>query len=86
VPPVRGRYEIEPGPDRPMPEPAEPYFRSWSTSSDPQYSENREPPRPRPYNVPQSYNVESEPLPATIENPPMAFPPPIVVVPRGRRP
>ena len=94
VPPVRGRYEIEPGPDRPMPEPAEPYFRSWSTSSDPQYSEHREPPRPRPkhynvpehHNVPQSYNVESEPLPATIENPPMAFPPPIVVVPRGRRP
>jgi hypothetical protein len=77
-----------------MPEPAELYFRSWSTSSDPQYNEHREPPRPRPkhynvpehHNVPQSYNVESEPLPATIENPPMAFPPPIVVVPRGRRP
>ena len=49
VPPVRGRYEIEPGRDRPMPEPAEPYFRSWSTSSDPQYSEHREPPRPRPH-------------------------------------
>jgi hypothetical protein len=86
--PARGRNEVDPGPHRPMPEPAEPYFRSWSTSSDPQYSDNHQPPRPRPqpYNLPQSYNVESEPLPATIENPPVPFAPPIVVVPRGRRP
>src|SRR5215210_2597776 len=30
--PPRGRNEIEPGPDRPLPEPAESYSRSWSTT------------------------------------------------------
>lgn len=33
--PLRGRYEIEPPPDRELPEPAENFSRSWSTSSDP---------------------------------------------------
>ena len=81
VPPARGRYEIDPGPDRPLPEPAESYHRSWSTSSDPIYTEYQDQPRHRP----RSYNVESEHLPPTIENPEVANPPPIVVVPRGRR-
>ena len=84
VAPQRGRHEIEPGPERMAPEPAESFSRSWSTSSEPQYSEHREPHermRPRP----QSYNVEGEHLPPTIENP-AALLPPIVVVPRGRRP
>src|SRR5690606_27762386 len=83
VAPARGRYEVDPGPNRPMPEPAEPYFRSWSSSSDvQQYGENR----PRPQSQPQSYNAESEPLSATIEDPnQQPFQPPIVVVPRGRR-
>lgn len=81
--PARGRYEVDPGPDRPMPEPAEPYFRSWSTSSQPQFSDNRSQPKPRP----QSYNADSDQLPAIIEDPyqQQPFQPPIVVVPRGRR-
>ena len=31
--PLRGRNEVEPPPDRPLPEPAESFSRSWSTSS-----------------------------------------------------
>jgi len=84
VAPARGRNEVDPGPDRPMPEPAESFHRSWSTSSEPQYSQQRygEPPRPPQ----QSYGAESEQLPATIEDPQQLAPPPIVVVPhRGRR-
>jgi hypothetical protein len=34
--PERGRHEIEPSPDRLLPEPAESFSRSWSTSSQPQ--------------------------------------------------
>ena len=84
VAPARGRNEVDPGPDRPMPEPAESYSRTWSTSSEPHYSERREgePPRSRQ----QSYQTESEFLPPTIEDQQQTFPPPIVVVPRrGRR-
>jgi hypothetical protein len=33
-PPPRGRREIEPPLDRPLPDPAESFSRSWSTSSD----------------------------------------------------
>jgi|tagenome__1003787_1003787.scaffolds.fasta_scaffold20921040_3 hypothetical protein len=33
--PERGRYEVEPAADRALPEPAETFSRSWSTSSDP---------------------------------------------------
>ena len=82
VAPPRGRNEIDPGPDRILPEPAETYTRSWSTASEPHFSgPHRAPPRPRP----QSYHSDSEHLPATIEDHPA--PPPIVVVPhRGRRP
>jgi hypothetical protein len=32
--PERGRYEVEPPADRPLPEPAESFSREWSTSSD----------------------------------------------------
>src|ERR1700712_70225 len=32
--PERGRYEVEPAADRALPEPAEDFSRSWSTSSD----------------------------------------------------
>ena len=35
VAPERGRNEIDPGPDRLLPEPAESYSRSWSTASEP---------------------------------------------------
>jgi hypothetical protein len=89
--PHRGRYEADLA-DRPQPEPAEPYFRSWSTSSDGQIN-NRQvrmgaplPPQspqlpPEQYQAPP-YSVESENLPATIENQPFPMAPPIVVVPR----
>lgn len=33
--PRYGRYEVEPPRNRPMPPPAEDYFRSWSSQSDP---------------------------------------------------
>ncbi|MEW6452664.1 MAG: hypothetical protein AB1490_18570 [Pseudomonadota bacterium] len=33
VAPPRGRYEVEPPPDRQLPEPAESYSRSWGTQS-----------------------------------------------------
>lgn len=82
--PERGRREIEPSPDRPLPEPAESYHRSWSTSSDPGYSVQRyvEPPRQGE----QGYRSESDMLPPTIEDPQQQqFMPPIVVVPRGGR-
>jgi hypothetical protein len=36
APPARGRNEVEPPPDRPLPQPAESFYRSWSTSGQPQ--------------------------------------------------
>lgn len=83
--PLRGRNEVEPLPGRILPEPAENFSRSWSTSSEPQPSPQRysETPRPRA----PSYQSESEFLPPTIEDQQPQFPPPIVVVPRrDRRP
>jgi hypothetical protein len=95
---MRGRNEVDPGPDRVLPEPAESYHRSWSTSSDPQYSQQYSqkryseprPSDPYPGEPPrehsQSYTAESDHLPPTIEDPQQMAPPPIVVVPhRGRR-
>jgi len=35
APPPRGRFEIEPPPNRLLPEPAETFSRSWSTQSQP---------------------------------------------------
>jgi hypothetical protein len=88
VAPARGRNEVDPGPDRWMPEPAESFHRSWSTSSEPQYSQQRSSaPRysEQPNDGPQSYSAESEHLPPTIEDPQQLAPPPIVVVPHGGR-
>jgi hypothetical protein len=42
--PLRGRNEIEPPADRALPEPAEDFSRSWSTSSDPVPVSDRPPP------------------------------------------
>lgn len=86
VAPHRGRYEADLS-DRPQVEPAEPYFRSWSTSSDGQYNNQpvrmgAPPPTQSSPDQPTSYNAESEHLPATIENQPFPIAPPIVVVPR----
>ena len=81
--PARGRNEVEPPRNRPLPEPAESYHRSWSTSSQPQFSGYRydEPPSGRQ----QSYQPEFEALPATIDDGQPQVPPPVVVVPRGGR-
>jgi hypothetical protein len=100
-PPARGRHEIEPAADRALPEPAESFTRSWSTSSD------LPPPRPlydpvpqvrgEPYGAsepetppPQARAQTFQPpgidaVPPTI-NDPQPFNPPVVVVPRNRRP
>jgi hypothetical protein len=91
-PPPRGRHEIEPPPDRALPEPPESFSRSWSTSSDFQ------PPAPHPVQEPSAtYNrgpaqeqSGGDNVPATITDPqtfnPQSFNPPIIVMPRHRRP
>lgn len=79
--PARGRNEVEPGPHRVMPEPAESYHRSWSASSQLNGYRYDQTPDGRQ----QSYQAGSEPLPATIDDGQPQMPPPIVVVPRGGR-
>jgi hypothetical protein len=79
--PDRGRMEVEPPPDRVLPEPPESFSRSWSTSSDPQPVNDR--PRAQSINPPGSDTV-----PATITDPqtfPQDFNPSVVVDPRHRR-
>jgi hypothetical protein len=79
--PLRGRNEVEPPPDRALPEPAESYSRSWSTSSDVMQPVNNVPPPPRG----QSFDPSGvDMVPATI-NDPLPFNPTIEVVPRNRR-
>lgn len=68
--PPRGRFEIEPPPDRLLPEPAETFSRSWSAQS-----------QPTPNAVPQPRTGEVSP---TIIDP-YTFQQPMVVVPPGRR-
>jgi len=82
--PPRGRQEIEPAPDRALPDPAENFSRNWSTSSDVQPVNDSPPSRARSINPP---GVDS--VPATITDPetyPKDFSPTIVVDPRRRRP
>ena len=95
VAPERGRNEVEPPADRVLPEPAESFSRSWSSSSD------VTPPRPRPVaqtpmpsdenparEPAQSYNAGPDTIPATITDP-QTFNQPIIIAPqssRGRRP
>jgi hypothetical protein len=99
-PPPRGRNEVEPPPDRQLPEPAESYSRSWSSHSGPlpSYESWRHlpssrlpssyapPPADSPPRIePQSYAPQgTDIVPATIHDP-QPYMPPIVVVP-GRRP
>jgi hypothetical protein len=76
--PERGRQEIEPAADRALPDPAESFSRSWSTSSDVQ------PARDTPQDRQQSLN-RSDSVPATITDP-ETFNQPIIVAPtNGRR-
>lgn len=86
-PPPRGRHEVEPSPDRPMPEPAESFSRSWSTSSDVQPASLPSRDAAPAFNrAPQAYEQQpdNDQVPATIADPP-SINPPIIVVPRDRR-
>lgn len=83
--PERGRREEEPAADRALPDPAESFSRSWSTSSDitPVNNNNNQP--PPAYNRPQS--SDSDTAPATITDPatyPQNFNPPVIIQPRRR--
>jgi hypothetical protein len=82
--PLRGRNEIEPAADRALPDQAESFSRSWSTSSD--VTPVRETPR-QPNRSQQPDSGDAENVPATITDPqtyPQNFNPPIVID-QGRR-
>lgn len=84
--PERGRMEAEPPADRALPDPAESFSRSWSTSSDVQPVGDK--PRPQPYRSGPSDPTDNDMPPATITDPetfPQNFNPPIVIDPRRRR-
>ncbi|MEX2036403.1 MAG: hypothetical protein WEA28_14555, partial [Xanthobacteraceae bacterium] len=80
--PLLGRNEIEPPPDRELPEPAQSYYRSWSTSSDVAPPPNEFPPRWRRVQPFDRSGIDT--MPPTI-NDPQPYDPPTVVVPRNRR-
>jgi hypothetical protein len=64
--PIQGRDEVIPGADREMPEPAERFFRMWSTSSVFAREEVPEavlPDSARPANPPLQQNPNAVPLP-----------------------
>jgi hypothetical protein len=85
--PPRGRNEVEPPADRALPDPAEDFSRSWSTSSDVTPVRNT-PALPR--GNPQSSNTgtDTDIVPATITDPatfPQNFVPPAIIQPRQRQ-
>ena len=84
--PPRGRMEVEPPADRALPDPAESFSRSWSTSSDVQQTSDK--PKPQPYRSEQQYDAApSDSPPATITDP-ATYPqnlPPVIIDPRRRR-
>jgi hypothetical protein len=97
--PARGRHEIDPGPDRPLPEPAESFSRSWSSHGGPapvnhvpeSAPRSAQGPAGEPWRDPASrdhsyqYGASSDVVPPSISDP-NAINPPIVVVPQiGRR-
>jgi hypothetical protein len=65
--PLRGRNEIEPPADRALPEPAEDFSRSWSTSPDPTPVNDR--PRSLSGHEPQFDSDDAGAAPATITDP-----------------
>jgi hypothetical protein len=95
-PPPRGRNEVEPPPDRPLPEPAESFSRSWSSHTGPlpsyvppraspsSYGPPLQPGDTPPRVEPQSFAPGIDIVPPTIHEP-QPYMPPIVVVP-SRRP
>jgi hypothetical protein len=83
--PERGRHEIEPSPDRAMPDSPESFSRSWSNHGEtlPVNDAPGEGPRHRA----QPFNPVD--VPATITDPatfPQNFNPPVIVIPRRRGP
>ncbi len=77
--PERGRNEVDPGPNRQLPEPAESFSRNWSSSSDvTPPAESRSRPQPMSASDPSS-------VPATITDPETFYQPDIVVGPSDRR-
>lgn len=80
--PQRGRLEIEPAADRALPDPAESFSRSWSTSSDVT-------PASQSFTEPNSgAGADPDTVPATITDP-ATFPnpsslPPVIISPRRR--
>ena len=83
--PERGRNEVEPPADRALPEPAESFSRSWSTSSDVTPANDTPPQsnRAQPIN-----STDADTVPATITDPqtfPQNFNPPVIIDPRRRR-
>ena len=81
--PDRGRYEIEPPPDRQLPEPAESFSRSWSTKPQRPYAPRD---RDRDPMQQQSYAPDPDTVPPTIVDPNNTFNPPMIIVPHIRRP
>jgi hypothetical protein len=82
--PERGRHEIEPPPDRQLPEQAETFSRGWGTP--PKHPMTHYPP---PGDHPASgpslpFNVGGDVVPPTIVDPQTFSQPPVVVVPRRR--
>ena len=63
--PERGRIEIEPAADRALPEPAESFSRSWSTSSDVAPANDTQ----RHYRAQPTNSSDADNLPATITDP-----------------
>jgi hypothetical protein len=83
--PPLGRYEIEPPADRTAPKPAESFFRSWSSSPEPQDSIETMPQTAAP-GLDSVYNFPGiDIVPPRIDDPEAARPR-TRVVPRSRRP
>ena len=81
--PERGRIEIEPAADRVLPEPAESFSRSWSTSSDVAPANDTQ----RYYRAQPTNSSDADNVPATITDPQtfnQDFSPSIIVDPRRR--
>jgi hypothetical protein len=78
--PARGRMEVEPPADRPLPDPAESFSRNWSTSSD--VRPVNDAPRRNP--PPSGNSGDPDSVPPTITDP-QTFNQPIIVAPYGGR-
>jgi len=78
--PERGRNEVEPSPDRPLPEQAEGFSRNWSASSSDVMRVNGDA-QNRP---PEAGTSSTDIAPATITDP-ATFQQPIIIAPGDRR-